>query len=292
MTLSGILGSPSQRRSFLLASTAVLVLCVVVSLGVSAFAPSTPVWNTLNSLFISVVGSGVFALAAGLYLTYFFVDPTDIGAETILLTQDIGQALQAIASTAADYKIFVRTGRHFRAEILPILIKEARSSRRPIRLEVVLLDFREKGVCEKYANFRKASSFDRQLWDTTYVQKEILATILKLIRASQDNPSIVDIELFLSQRLSTFRIEGSSDEILVTREDPKDIASRYRRAHRDFAAFVTEFSWIRDEAYHVAKGTAGGLPTTLLAMFGEDAWIANLQSAAEEATTSMSPYVR
>jgi hypothetical protein len=289
MTLSSILGSPSQRRSFLLASTAVLVLCVVASLGVSAFAPSTPVWNTLNSLFISVVGSGVFALAAGLYLTYFFVDPNDIGAETILLPQDIGQALQAIASTAADYKIFVRTGRHFRAEILPILIKEARSSRRPIRLEVVLLDFREKGLCEKYANFRKASSFDRQLWDTTYVQKEILATILKLIRASQDNPSIVDIELFLSQRLSTFRIEGSSDEILVTREDPKDMASRYRRAHRDFAAFVTEFSWIRDEAYHVAKGAAGGLPTTLLAMFGEDAWIANLQSAAEEATASTSP---
>jgi len=27
-------------------------------------------------------------------------------------------------------------------------------------------------------------------------------------------------------------------------------------------------------------------------MFGEDAWIANLQSAAEEATASMSPYVR
>jgi hypothetical protein len=241
MTLSGILGSPSQRRSFLLASTTVLVLCVVASLGVSAFAPSTPVWNTINSLFISVVGSGVFALAAGLYLTYFFVDPNDIGAETILLPQDIGQALQAIASTAADYKIFVRTGRHFRAEILPILIKEARSSRRPIRLEVVLLDFREKGLCEKYANFPKASSFDRQLWNTTYVQKEILATILKLIRASQDNPSIVGIELFLSQRLSTFRIEGSSDEILVTREDPKDMASRYRRAHRDFAAFVTEF---------------------------------------------------
>jgi len=102
----------------------------------------------------------------------------------------------------------------------------------------------------------------------------------------------VDIELFLSQRLSTFRIEGSSDEILVTREDPKDMASRYRRAHRDFAAFVTEFSWIRDEAHRVAKGASGGLPTTLLAMFGEDAWIANLQSAAEEATASMSPYVR
>jgi hypothetical protein len=78
----------------------------------------------------------------------------------------------------------------------------------------------------------------------------------------------------------------------ITVEFRKDMASRYRRAHRDFAAFVTEFSWIRDEAHHVAKGASGGLPTTLLAMFGEDAWIANLQSVAEEATASMSPYVR
>jgi hypothetical protein len=113
MTLSGILGSPSQRRSFLLASTAVLVLCVVASLGVSAFAPSTPVWNTLNSFFISVVGSGVYALAAGLYLIFFFVDPNDVAAETVLLPQDIGQALHAIASTAADYKFFCTDGAAF-----------------------------------------------------------------------------------------------------------------------------------------------------------------------------------
>jgi len=62
---------------------------------------------------------------------------------------------------------------------------------------------------------------------------------------------LVGIDLFLSKRLSTFRIEGSSDEILVTREDPKDTASRYLRSHRDFAAFATEFSWIRDEAFPV-----------------------------------------
>ena len=124
------------------------------------------------------------------------------------------------------------------------------------------------------------------------MQKEILATILALIKASHDNRGLVDIELFLSKRLSTFRIEGSSDEILVTREDPKDTASRYLRAHRDFAAFVTEFGWIREEAYRVVKEETGVLPPTLQAMFGENAEIVSLDKLASDAAASSSPYVR
>jgi len=292
MSVSGILSSPSQRRSFLLASGVVLLISIIAILAISYFAPGTPVWSALNSLLISVVASGVFALVSGLYISYFFVDPNAIAAKSILLPEDIGQFLQDIAKKAADYKIFVRTGRHFRAEVLPILVKQAREKRRPIRVDVVLLDFRNTGVCERYANYRKASSFDRNLWDTNYVKKEVLATILALIRDSHANPGLIEIHLFLSKRLSTFRIEGSSDEILVTREDPKDMASRYSRTHRDFAAFVTEFSWIRDEAHRVAKEETGILPATLLAMFGENAEIANLENSAAQAATSPSPYVR
>jgi hypothetical protein len=200
--------------------------------------------------------------------------------------------LEDIAEKATDYKIFVRTGRHFRAEILPMLEKQARRNRLPIRVEVVLLDFRDETVCDKYATYRKASSFDHKAWDTRYVQQEVLATILKLIEASRENRGLVDIHLFLSKRLSTFRIEGSSDEILVTREDPKDTASRYLRSHHDFAAFVNEFAWVRDEGYRVTPERDGGLPTTLLAMFGENALIASLEAQAKQAMKSASPYAR
>lgn len=292
MNLTGILSSPSQRRTFLLATGSVLVICVIAILAIAYFAPNTPTWNAINSLFISVVASGAFALVSGLSISYFFVDPNDIAAKSTLLPEDIGQTLLAIADKAADYKIFVRTGRHFRASVLPVLIGQSVKARRPIRVEAILLDFRDSDVCERYANYRKAASFDRQTWDTCYVKKEILATILALIRASHDHRGFIEIELFLSKRLSNFRIEGSSDEILVTREDPKDTASRYSRAHRDFAAFVVEFGWIRDEAYRVSKDETGVLPATLLAMFGENAEIASLESSASQAVSSPSPYVR
>lgn len=292
MTLSGILSSPSQRRSFLLATGGVLALAIVAILLISHFAPNTPVWNAVSNLFISVVASGVFAIVSALYITYFFVDPNDIAARSVLLPEDIGQSLAAIARAARDYRIYVRTGRHFRAEVLPMLVEGARIRRQPIRLEIVLLDFRDEDVCRRYADYRRASSFDRQLWDVPYVQKEVAATVLALIQASRSNRGLVDIHLFLSSRLSTFRIEGSTDEILVTREDPKDTASRYSHVDRDFAAFSTEFAWIRDAAYRVPKEESGELAASLVALFGDTDEIATLEKSAKKAVISPAPYVR
>ena len=292
MTLSGILSSPSQRRHFLFASCVVLFVCIIAIVAIAYLAPSTPVWSALIGLFNSIVASGAFALVSGLYMFFFFVDPNDISAQSALLPRDIGQRLQSIATRARDYKIFVRTGRHFRAEVLPILVKQARKKRRPIRVEVVLLDPLNVIMCEKYANYRKASSFDHHLWDVSYVRKEILATILTLLKVSNDYPDLVMIHLFLSGRLSTFRIEGSSDEILVTREDPKDTASRYLDSHDNFAAFVTEFVWIRDEAKRMTNAETGMLPPTLREIFGDNSEIASLENLADQAVTAPSPYAR
>jgi hypothetical protein len=292
MTLSGILSSPSQRRTFLLATWMTLVLSIIVVMFLSHLAPSTPVWNALSNIASSIVASGIFTIFAALYIGYFFSDPGDLVAKSVLLPQDIGRALRDMASAAHEYRIYVRTGRHFRAEILPILVKKARESRCRLRIEVILLDFRSEAACDRYADYRKASSFDRDHWSREYVQSEILATILALSRASRENRRLIEIDLLLSSRLSTFRIEGSSDEILVTREDPKDVASRYLRSHNDFAAFSTELSWIAEEAYRVPKDSDGSLPATLGEMFGEGLISTSIVAIAEQSIDNLSPYVR
>lgn len=286
MTIPSILSSPSQKRTFLLASIAVLVICTTAILSIAKFAPSTPIWTSINSLFISIVASGVFALISGLYMYYFFIDPNDLRTQITILPQDIRQTLYGLALRAKEYRIFVRTGRHFRAEILPVLAGQAIKERRPIRLEVVLLDLRDKDICEKYANFRKTSSFDRSIWSTSYVQIEILATILQLICTSKTHPGLIDIHLFLSKRLSSFRIEGSNDLILVTREDPKDTASRYSSDHREFGAYITEFNWIKEEAFCTAS------PITLQEIFSKNPEISELEENAKKASQELSPYVR
>ena len=46
---------------------------------------------------------------------------------------------------------------------------------------------RERPMYGFRLNDRKGSSFDGQLWDASYVQKEVLVTMLALIRTSHDN---------------------------------------------------------------------------------------------------------
>ncbi|MCX2724340.1 hypothetical protein [Roseibium salinum] len=294
MSLSAIFASRYQRRTFLLLSILIIAFALATLWAIYYFLPDIRAWNLIISLLISVVASAVFALVSALFISYFFEDPTAAESKAVLLPQDIGPTLQNMANNAHDYKIYVRTGRHFRSEILPLIAKAARRERRPVNIEVILLDFRDNAICEKYANYRRSASFDSKLWSRKYVQKEVLSTIIALIQTANENTTFINIELYLSSRLSTFRIEGSSQEILVTREDPKDIAARYLSSHRNHAAFVTEFTWIRDAALSTNMGRRHSLPATLEDLFKDTPTpiIAELKDDAVKALESPSPYAR
>lgn len=292
MSLSGIFSSRYQRRSFLVASTLVIAACGVIIMLIAFYRKDDPLWEAFNNFFISIVASGAFAIISTLYLSYF-TDPRLARAETLILPQDINENLHRLAGSAHDYRIYVRTGRQFRAKALPALVKHARESRQPIRLDVILLDFRHIEVCQRYAEFRKSASFDHHLWSTEYVQHEVLATIVALAQAVNLNRPFIQVDLRLSRRLSTFRIEGNTDEIMVTREDPKDYAYCYSRRHRDFSGLLTEFNWVKSEA---AEIPVPALPdpdpcAILKTMFG-DLLSPESRAAAAKAMNSPAPYAR
>lgn len=293
MSLSGVMSSPYQRKILLCLSILIIILFSVVVWIIWYVTPETRGWNLIIDFLVSIVSSAIFALSSALYIFFFFKDPFELASASKLLPEDIGQALLKIAEDASDYRLFVRTGRHFRADILPVLIKSATKSRRRVQIKAVLLDFRNDNLCEKYATYRKNASFDANLWTKEYVQKEVLATIMKLIDAAVGHSSLISIDLYLSTRLSTFRIEGSSDEIIVTREDPKDTASHYFRKDRDYAAFLNEFNWICDAAFKVKAGTGGlSLPATVQEMFDGCPLVARIAAEAENAKSDASPYAR
>jgi len=153
----------------------------------------------------------------------------------------------------------------------------------PIRAEVILLDFRDAAVCKRYADYRG--------YQVEYVQWEIMATILRLIEASASTP-FLEVELYLSTRLSIFRLDGTTDEFIVTREDASDFAARYRRSNSYFGALLNEFSWVKADAYRISNiPPFNRLPPTLDEMFGDLGPLHTLLAqAAEEATSENSPY--
>src|SRR3984893_2700257 len=283
MSTRGILSSPYQRRvivTFSLVAIAGRLLFVIL---VNALTRETRAWNLVSDILVALTASAMFALLS-VGLLHFFTDPSEVEASTQLLLGDIDGALDALARSAADYILYVRTGRHFRAKVLPLLVEKANAGRRRIKIEVVLLDFRDAELCQRYARYRN--------WDLEYVQAEIMSTILKLIDASAVT-AFVDIDLYLSKRLSTFRLDGTTDEIIITREDRGDYASRYKRSDPYFGAFDNEFSWVKAEAFHVKKvpGTTAW-PPTLRAMFGDLPAIRSLLETATQAKSEPSPYVR
>ena len=293
MSLQGIFSSPTQRRRFLLTSSFIILASVFLVLTIYLCSPDTRGWNLLLDVLVGLLASAIFVIIAALYVKYFFEDPYEIAFASKLLSKDIGPALRKMATTALEYKLFVRTGRHFRADILPLLVDNATRLRRPTVVEVILLDFRNDDVCEKYALYRKSSSYDRFQWSKEYVQKEVLATILKLLQAVHDHPSFIEVNLYLSSRLSTFRFDGSQEQMIVTREDPKDIASRYRSSDTEFAAYLNEFRWSRDGACEVEIGIVSVAPIDKLReLFDNCPVIAELEEQAAEATESPSPYAR
>ena len=293
MSISGILSSPAQRSLFIWLSTVIIVLFVTLVLIIYHFSPDDRGWNLLLDVLVALVSAVIFFVASTIFAKHLFDDPLELSVANKLLPQDIELALRDMAESATEYRIFVRTGRHFRSEILPILVKTAVRQRRPVIVHVILLDFRNGEICEKYASFRKSSSFDRFHWTQSYVQTEILATILKLIEAAHQHPALVKFNLYLTSRLSNFRIDGSQDQIIVTREDPKDVASRFRFPHSEFSAHLNEFTWIRDEAFMVeASSVTGTRLNDIEKMFGNCDVVLELKGAASEAMDGPSPYIR
>jgi hypothetical protein len=282
MSTRGLLSSPSQRKiiaTFSLTAIACLILAIT---GIYKYAPQTRGWKLTSEVLVAFTSSAMFAFLSATFL-HFFTDPYEMEASTYLLPSDIGSRLKALAESGTDYKLYVRTGRHFRAEVLPLLEKKATDARMHLRVEVILLDFRDKVVCRRYADYRKYS--------LQYVQWQIMATILKLIEASKNTP-FLEIDLYLSARLSTFRFDGTTDEFIVTREDASDFAAQYPRSNTFFGALVNEFTWVKADAFKVPKAPSNRLPETLEAMFGADPLIRSLLPKATTAALEGSPYGR
>lgn len=293
MSLYGIFSSPWQRKKFFLSSVSVVLVTALIVLIISLCSPETRGWNLVLDVFVGLLVSAIFVIIASVYVKFFFADPYEISLATKLLPQDIDQALTKMAEDALEYNLFVRTGRHFRAKVLTTIVSSATARRQPVKIEAILLDFRNEKVCERYASYRKSSSFDHYQWSAKYVQTEILATILKLIEVANEHRSLVTVNLYLSSRLSTFRYDGSHDQIIVTREDPKDIASRYRNSNSEFSAYWNELSWARQEAAKVEIVLENEAATVLLRrMFDNSAVVAELENEVTAATNKPSPYVR
>lgn len=294
MSIDGIMKSLSQRRSYLIIMVLVMMVLALGAWALEYFNESIQPAEVWLGVILSVLASGIFAVIHTVLVYFVFTDADRDERSKKVLPADIGAALLDVANSTSNYQIFVRTGRHYRAAILPVLESKASTDRAPCVTTVILLDLRDDSLVEQYAGYRKSTAFDKHLWNREYVRVSILATIIAVCRAHCRNPMLFSPKLFLSPRLSMFRIEGSPTELVVTTEDPKDPAVRLRAVHHELRAHLRELDLVRQGSKEIeVPGKLGNIRSGLAQTLGNPAWLNDeLWEKAETAVGNESPYKR
>lgn len=185
---------------------------------------------------------------------YIFPKPEDLEFKIIEPTKIADELTKGRDKT--DFWFFTGgTGIFTRAVTLPQLAKQARKSNKPIEIKLQILDPTNDDICEKYANYRRGlntASNNRGLWTKEYVRNHSIATIVKSAIISSHEP-LVEIEIGLKGSFSLFRLDLSSTSVIVTKEDPREVAFIFYRSSSSFNSYFHEFKETMKQTVLVKK---------------------------------------
>jgi hypothetical protein len=143
----------------------------------------------------------------------------------ILNGPEISRAL-VVARTGTDQLVFKgATGTFTRAVSLPECLAAARDGRRPLRVRIEIFDPCNTQLLESYvklyASWAEGPDDPQSQWTVDATRQEILATILAACWQKERHPWLLDIEVFLSPALTTFRWDLTHNALIITQIGPR-----------------------------------------------------------------------
>ncbi len=238
-----ILSNTSRRRNFLvIAALLIGCACLVRYFVLPSFDASLS--TTLPQFYASLVErlltSFVVTVLIGLLIFWLEPDVVRRASITTVDPKEISTLLRAAIEPTDKWWFRGGTGRYLRAVTLPQMGKLTRDTSSGKELHVQLIDPRNEGLCQQYANYRRGlhSAKDGEQWTSDRVRKEVYATILSLFVKAGEYP-LLNIQLTLLPLFSSFRLDLSSRYVILTKEDPRapglrcDIDSEFYIAYRD-----------------------------------------------------------
>lgn len=151
------------------------------------------------------------------------------------------------------------TGTYLRAVTIKECVENARKAKRPLRMQVEIVDPTNERLCHEYAQYRSSLTPgpDRtgEPWTLDRTRKEAFATILAACWYHQ-RYTFLRIEVALSQVMSTFRWDVSSHWVIMTQEDPAAPAMLFDRTKPHYLAYTRELVASFEQAQLVDIGRA------------------------------------
>jgi hypothetical protein len=135
------------------------------------------------------------------------------------------------------------TGTYLRAVTLRECVENARRERRPLRMQLEIIDPTDEALCTAYTQFR--SSFTPgpddtgENWTVDRTRKESLATVLAACWYRQRFTFLI-IEMGLSTVMTIFRWDLSSHSIIMTQDDSAGPALMFEKGNPYYSAYSRE----------------------------------------------------
>ena len=137
---------------------------------------------------------------------------------------DIGRAFIEARKHTDRWSFKGGTGTYTRAVTLPKCMEDARRERRPLQVQLEILDPTDEALCEKYTRYRTSLSSGPdgtgEPWTIDRTRKESFATVLAAYWYLQ-RFQLLDLSMGLTSIMSTFRFDLSATRIIITQDNPE-----------------------------------------------------------------------
>ncbi len=146
-------------------------------------------------------------------------------------------------------------GRYFRSAVLQEMTKRARQESTSKSVSAIILNPENDLLCELHARYRAGTKRGQKEggWTKARVRQELLATIV-IAKAVAKRQGLIDLDIFLSDHYSSFRVDISQRCAIETREDPTAPALRSESGSYYFVVLNDEYRIAREQAKPIIKG--------------------------------------
>lgn len=154
------------------------------------------------------------------------------------------------------------TGTYLRAVTLKECVETARRDKRPLRVQVEIIDPTNEALCKTYAQFRSSLTpgpdGTGETWTFERTRKEAFATILAACWYRQ-RFTFLAIDVGLSSVMTTFRWDLSSRCVIMTQEDGAATSLMFDRDKPYYRAYSRELMASFSQAHRVLLDNASDL---------------------------------
>ncbi|MEE6259707.1 hypothetical protein [Plantactinospora sonchi] len=172
----------------------------------------------------------------------------------VLNGAEVGAAHAEARAQTDRWRFRGGTGTYTRAVTLPECIEHARRRNGTLDFGIEIIDPTDEQVCERYAQFRRSLSprpdATGERWTVDRTRKESYATVLAACW-HQQRSGLLNIDVRLSNRMSTFRYDLSSSCVIITQENPQTPALRIDRREIYYHRYSIELQYSREQSRRV-----------------------------------------